>query len=264
MPTILLTNDDGYTSIGLKEINKTLSKLGRVIVVAPCSEQSGVSHSITISRPLRIKELSNNGSDNKEYCVDGTPADCVKTALSYLLKFKPDLLVSGINRGANTGININYSGTIAGAAEGTLSGIPSMAISRRSFKEDNFEPAAIIGAHIASLILKHGLPGGTLLNVNIPYITQNELKGFAITYQGGKHYHDFYEERRDPRNKLYLWLKPGNGKPSSISEGSDSFVIRNNYVSVTPIKVNRTDETFANELQRWNIEEGFSFNNEMN
>lgn len=239
MPTILLTNDDGYVSAGLHALKNELASLGRVIVIAPDRERSGVSHSITLIEPLRLSKPYLGDDLPDDFVVNGSPADCVKIGLFKVLPAPPDLIVSGINRGANTGINIHYSGTVAAASEGAIAGIPSFAISRASMDRNNFGPAAAIGRIIAARILKTGLPAGVLLNVNVPANPLGEPISLAQTHQGRRRFRDTYLERVDPRNDPYVWLI-GEKLEQEPEPDSDDDALRRGIVSITPLMVDRT------------------------
>lgn len=253
MINILLTNDDGYASEGLWALYENLRPLGNVVVVAPDRERSAVSHSITLTRPLRITRINRTQENSAHYVVDGTPADCVKIALVKLFEKPPDLVISGINRGANTGINILYSGTVAGAAEGTIAGIPSIAISRVGFDSTNFHAAALIGRSISSLVLKYSLPDGVLLNVNVPKGELSELGEFKITRSNGKMIEDDYIERTDPRKNSYFWLQGKYLENVSLHEEIDDLVLRNKNISLTPITIDRTAHSSIDELRNWDF-----------
>ncbi|MFC1851943.1 5'/3'-nucleotidase SurE [candidate division CSSED10-310 bacterium] len=255
MKTILLTNDDGYEAPGLWALYEELLPLGRVIIVAPDRERSAASHAITLTKPLRVKRPDARNAPDETYSLNGSPADCVKVGISKILSSLPDLVVSGINRGANTGNNILYSGTVAGAAEGALAGIPALAVSRASFSLKYFEPAATIGSRIARRILEYGLPEGVFLNVNVPPGELKELKSIMVTRQGKRRYKDFYVERKDPRNQPYIWLR-AEKIPLSEDDTSDDAALERGYISVTPLQINRTDERIIPLLEGWNLNGG--------
>ena len=201
--TILVTNDDGIHSDGIKILAEALSALGETWVVAPRSEQSAVGHSLTLHRPLRVHHHG-----PRKLSVDGTPTDCVCLAVNNLLGKKPDLLVSGINKGGNMGDDITYSGTVSAAWEGTLLGIPSFAVSLVADDEENyyFEPAAAFACRLAKAILKNGVPFNTLLNVNVPNTNGAPIDRYKITRQGKRHFGDPIVEKIDPRGKKYYWI----------------------------------------------------------
>ena len=251
-PLILISNDDGIESDGIRALWREMRKIGEVFVVAPNTQQSAVGHSITIASPIRARK---NLIDKNfyGYAVEGTPADSVKLAVRNLLKGrKIDLLISGINHGSNTAINTIYSGTVSAATEGMILGIPSIAMSLASFTYKDFSYAAKFSSKIAKLILKHGLPKGTLLNVNIPAVEKEKIKGVLITKQGKSFWDDHYESRLDPNNREYFWL---TGKMAVMDKTLefDEIAVRNNYVSITPIHYDLTDYTLYEELKKLNI-----------
>ncbi|MBN1541489.1 5'/3'-nucleotidase SurE [candidate division KSB1 bacterium] len=250
---ILLTNDDGIGAPGLAALVKSVSELGEVFVAAPATEMSAVGHAITLSDPLKVKEYFKNG-DFFGYAVTGTPADSVKIAYWVLLKDvpKPDLLISGINLGSNTGINTIYSGTVSAATEGAILGIPSFAISLATFKNPDFSVAARFAQKLIPRLLENPLPQGVFLNVNIPAVKEEEIRGVQITRQGLANYGEEYHVRTDPRNINYYWLT-GEKMDIETDETVDDRAILNNYISITPIHYDLTHyESFA-KLKTWNF-----------
>jgi len=251
-PTILISNDDGIESDGIKALWREIRKFAEVIVVAPNTQQSAVGHSITVSSPIRVRK---NLIDKNfyGYAVEGSPADSVKLAVRNILKGKKiDLLISGINHGANTAINIIYSGTVSAATEGTILNIPSIAVSLTSFTYNEFSVAAKFASVIAKIVLKKGLPKGTLLNVNIPAKKKNEIKGVLITKQGKSLWDDHYELRLDPNKREYFWLT-GKMKVLDKSVEFDEKAIEENYISVTPVHYDLTNYDLLDELKEWKI-----------
>lgn len=251
-PLILISNDDGIESKGINTLVKEISKFAEVLVAAPHTQQSAAGHSITVSSAIRATKII---KDKKffGYAVEGTPADSVKLAVRNLYKDKKfDLCISGINHGANTAINIIYSGTVSAATEATILGIPSIAVSLGSFTFMDFEPSAKFAAKIAKLVLKNGLPKGTLLNVNLPALPESKIKGVLLTKQGKSDWEDFYEERLDPNKRPYYWLI-GDHVLSDKTNDFDHKAIKENYISVTPIHYDLTDYKMLNELQNWKI-----------
>ena len=243
--TILLSNDDGINSSGLNALTGALDHFGNIFIVAPDREQSACSHALSIHRPLRIDKISTNS-----YSVDGTPTDCINLAVNGILKDnKPDLIVSGINKGENLGDDITYSGTVSAAIEGTLLGIPSIAISLEGRNEYNYESSLHFSAVVAQYVLQNGLPRDILLNVNIPKLPLQEIKGIKITRQGKRIYNDSIVEKVDPRGKEYYWIG-GNELDSVEIENSDIDALKKGYVSITPIKLDLTDYDFINFLQK--------------
>src|SRR5690606_6603374 len=251
-PLILVSNDDGIESEGIKALMNEMRKIGEVIVVAPNSQQSAVGHAVTVANPIRVyKNLLDK--DFYGYAVDGTPADSVKLAVRTLLKGrKIDLLVSGINHGSNTAINIIYSGTVSAATEGTILGIPSIAFSLTSYTSNDFGPSANFAGKLAKIILKKGLPKGTLLNVNVPALPASKIKGAIVTKQGKSFWDDRYEKRFDPNKREYYWLTGKMAKLDKTKE-FDQKAIDSGYISVTPIQYDLTDYGMYEEMQDWGI-----------
>jgi 5'-nucleotidase len=210
-----------------------------------------VGHAITISDPLRVWEYDKNGKFFG-YAVNGTPADCVKIGVKAILNKKPELVVSGINQGPNTAINVMYSGTVSAATEGTLMGIPSIAYSLTSFKNKNFDFAAQFAEYLARIVLKKGLPNGTLLNVNIPAVPKDKIRGVKITRQGRARYEEYFEKRVDPMNRSYYWL---TGKKLMLDKASDvdDVAAMENFIAITPIQFDLTDHKAINNLKNWNL-----------
>lgn len=249
-PTILISNDDGIGAEGIKALAKEIKKFANVIVAAPHTQQSAVGHSITMLSPIRVrKELIFR--DFYGYAVEGTPADSVKLAVHTLLKgIKIDLLISGINQGANTAINIIYSGTVSAATEGTILGIPSIAVSLTSYSYKDFSIAAKFASRIAKVVIKNGLPKGTLLNVNIP--ATKKIRGVKITKQGKSSWDDTYEIRIDPGNRKYYWLTGSMHKVDKTTE-FDVKAVDEGYISITPIHYDLTDYKMFEEMKKWKI-----------
>jgi 5'-nucleotidase len=242
MPKILVTNDDGIDSDGIKTLAASLASLGDITVVAPSTDMTAVSHSLTLHSPLRVEERSEGC-----YAVTGTPTDCVVLAINILMKDNPpDLVVSGINRGANLGDDIHYSGTVAGAMEGILYGIPAIAVSLIGREKFDFQYAATVAKEIASNVLREGLPKGTLLNVNVP---RGPIKGIALTKQASRIAGTEISINTDPRKRTYYWI--GYGKLTwEQEEGTDFAAIKQGLVSVTPIKNDMTNYAHLAELQK--------------
>ncbi len=249
-PLILVSNDDGIDAPGLEALARELKKIGTVVVVAPERQQSAVGHAITMNYPLRATRFKKNGTFFG-YAVEGTPADCVKLATRALLSREPDLLISGVNHGSNTAINIIYSGTVSAATEGTVLGIPSIAVSLTTYGKADFRFASRFARRLGSLVLRHGLPEGTLLNVNVPAIPYGKIRGARITRQGKTRWDDTYDVRIDPNEKEYYWL---TGKLEIIdhSADTDEIAVREGYVSITPVQYDLTDYRFLEKLKRWN------------
>jgi len=247
-PRILITNDDGISSKGIYALWEAMEEIGETYIVAPISEQSASSHSITLSHPIRVESVERSNGF-KGWAVSGTPADCTKIAIRSLMEKRPNVLISGINRGANLGNNIIYSGTVSAATEGSILGIPSIAISLASYKTDKYETVKIIAKQIVEYVMKNSLPKMTLLNVNVPYCNIDDIKGIKITRQGSQYFVDEFEERIDPRNRNYYWIK-GKMIDDDQSLDFDGKAIKDNYVSVTPIHFNLTNETYLEDLRK--------------
>jgi 5'-nucleotidase len=243
---ILVSNDDGIFSPGIKALGLAMRALGEVYVVAPDVEQSAVGHGITVRRPLRFKHTQSAGfGEIPAYRVDGTPADCV--VLGVHLLGRPDLLVSGINIGVNLGLDLTHSGTVAAALEGTSLGIPSIAFSLDTSGEElDFTEAALWAQRLARLVAEKGLPRGIFLNVNFPAGTP---KGVLVTRLSTHHWEDKVVERLDPEGRPYYWIA---GTPvGEEEEGTDLWAVRRGYVSVTPVGLDFTALDFLPEVARW-------------
>lgn len=249
---ILVSNDDGIDSRGIAELAKYLSEIGNVTVIAPRSEQSAVGHAITMKIPLRVTEYYKNGNFFG-YAVEGTPADCIKIGIRNIMKTPPDVVVSGINHGSNTAINIIYSGTVSAAREAAIMDIPSIAISVTSHIAEHFEYAGLLAQRFAKKIVDKGLEKGTLLNINVPDLPPEKVKGVLLTTQGKSKWEEIYEKRLDPYGKNYYWL---TGQLSEVDKelGTDQYAINNGYASVTPIHFDLTDYKTFDEMKSWNIE----------
>ncbi|MAG68833.1 MAG: 5'/3'-nucleotidase SurE [Acidobacteria bacterium] len=233
MPKILVTNDDGIRSAGLEALAGALEAIGDVIAVAPLMEASAVGHALTLRHPLRLEQLAAN-----RYSVDGTPTDCVNVAVSKVLRGRPDLVVSGINKGANLGDDVTYSGTVAGAMEGALLGVPSLAVSlERRSDEFDFTQAAAAAVELATALLTNPLPSRTFLNVNVPH---GRVKGLRVTVQGRRKHVTSVAEARDPRGQPYFWIEEGQTRWEELAR-SDHHAVADGWVSVTPLSPDLTD-----------------------
>jgi 5'-nucleotidase len=255
-PHILICNDDGIDAPGIYALAKEIRKISNVTVVAPDKQQSAIGHAITMNYPLRSAQFVKNGSFFG-YAVDGTPADAVKLGVRSILKVKPDLLISGINHGSNTAINVIYSGTVSAATEGTILGVPSIAVSLTTYDVPDFRYAAKFARKLALLVLKYGLPPGTLLNVNVPSVSEKSIRGVMVTKQGRSSWNDTFEVRRDPNKKEYYWL---TGQLDIIDKtlDTDQIAVMSNYVSITPIKYDLTDYDFLAHLKTWPLGQALS------
>ncbi|SVA25640.1 uncharacterized protein METZ01_LOCUS78494 [marine metagenome] len=224
-----------------------MQEVGKTTVVAPDTEQSAVGHAITLSDPLRVEGIHRTGGF-EGFAVSGTPADCAKIAIRSLMDKKPDVLVSGINRGANLGNNIIYSGTVSAATEGTMLGIPSVAISINSFNSDEFRGAKETAIKVVHYLINNTLPSGTLLNVNVPYCPPEEIKGIKVTRQGNQYFQDDFDQRKDPRGRTYYWMK-GKIVDDDQELYYDSKAVCDGYVSITPIHFQMTNESYFTKLE---------------
>ena len=252
----MVCNDDGIDSPGIQVLAESLQELAEVIVIAPLNEQSAIGHAITMHYPLRVTENFKNGKFFG-YAVDGTPADCVKIGVRNLMKEPPDLVVSGINHGSNTAINIIYSGTVSAAREAAIMDIPSIAISVTNHSVKDFKYAGKVARLLAKELAGKDIPLGTLLNVNVPDVTEEKIKGIILTKQGKSKWDDIYERRQDPYGKDYYWLT-GNLLEVDTDIETDQAAIKNNYVSVTPVHFDLTDYETYNKMKKWGIEEVFN------
>lgn len=241
MKTILITNDDGIYGPGLKPLIKELEKIGRVVVVVPDQERSGTSHSITLHKPLRIQKL-----DSRTYIANGTPADCVRYGALSLIKQKIDLVVSGINSGPNMGQDVAYSGTVAGAREGSFLRIPSFAISVAEPLKGNFPLAARVACKIARMIFRMKFPQEIYLNVNVP----RKINGMEITSLGQRIYDEEIECRVDPRGQKYFWLS-GKSVTGVPRQGTDITVVEEFLVSITPLHLDPSAREYFAVFKQW-------------
>jgi len=250
---ILVVNDDGVDAAGIRILASVAQEFGRVIVVAPGGGRSGMSHAITFSNPLRLRRL-HNSPECEIYKTNGTPADSVKLAVRHLLKDQPiKLLVSGFNHGANTSASVIYSGTVAGAVEGCLSGIPSVAFSIVNHDKDcDFEAAKVAARQIIASVLEKGLPPNICLNVNIPNVPAKDIKGYKITRQAKNHWSEIIEMRTDTANIPYFWM---GGTMQEVDKGRDTdhWAVTHKYVSVQPIDIDWTSKPMMKELKKWKL-----------
>lgn len=248
---IVLCNDDGFSADGIRAIYKEIAQFTEVVIVAPETEQSAMGHAITLTLPLKVRKVVENG-EFIGYAVNGTPADCIKIATSVLFAQPPEMVVSGINLGGNLGTCAIYSGTVSAATEATIEGIPAIAVSLNTFENPDFEFAAEFGAKLAKMVLKKGLPEGVALNVNVPAVPRSEIKGVAVTRQGKSRVVETFDKRVDPRNNTYYWMA-GEMRFDEVDEEADCFQVSNNHISVTPIHFDLTSYKSMDELKSWNI-----------
>lgn len=240
-PLILISNDDGYFAPGLNALINSAQKHGNVVVVAPEQGSSGMSHAITIKVPLRASKIK--GHHNFDfYKVNGTPADCIKLAINQLTPRMPDLIVSGINHGSNSSVSVLYSGTMGAALEGCLNGVPSIGFSLCTHNMDaDFTLAEKIANNIIDKVIKNGLPKYTCLNVNIPVVDEQNLKGIKICRQAKGVWSEEFEKRTDPHGGTYYWLTGNFDIHENGSTDNDEWALRNNYASIVPVKIDFTD-----------------------
>lgn len=242
---ILISNDDGVLAPGIAILGMEIAKFAEVDIIAPERNRSGASNSLTLLNPLRVRKL-----DNGSHSVDGTPTDCVHLALTGYFEHKYDLVLSGINDGANLGDDVLYSGTIAAAMEGCNLGLPSIAISTVSQDVKYYETAAIITARIAKQLLNNSLPKRTMLNVNVPDVPLNELKGIEITRLGTRHNAEETEKLKDPRGREIYWIgQPGN--EADAGPGTDFYAVKRGFVSITPIHLDMTNYKVFDNISSW-------------
>ena len=252
-PTILITNDDGITAPGIRNLVEAVKDLGNIVVVAPDKPQSGMGHAITIGHPLRMNKIEMfDGVESWQ--TSGTPVDCVKLAVDKILRRKPDLCLSGINHGANHSINVIYSGTMSAAMEASIESIPSIGFSLLNYNyEADFEPAKVYVKKIVSSLLVRKMDKHLLLNVNIPSVPLELIKGVKVCRQAYAKYQEDFKERKDPHGKKYYWL---TGAFVNFDKGKDTDVwaLENNYISVVPIQFDLTNYALKQQLEKtWKI-----------
>ena len=252
-PLILVTNDDGIDAPGIRALASAADVLGEVYVIAPLMEQSAVGHAITVRDPVRTRRWPfevPSGAHVTALAVTGTPADCVKLAVNQVLPRPPDLVLSGINRGPNTAVNVIYSGTVSAATEASILGIDSIAFSLCSWEAEDYEAAANHARRIAAKVLREGLPPGILLNVNIPYLPVEEIRGVVVTRQARSRWEESFMERMDPANRPYYWLS-GRFVNLDEGEGTDLEAVENGYISITPLQHDLTAHHQLGAFNRW-------------
>lgn len=246
-PLILVTNDDGITAPGIRKLVEFMNEIGEVVVVAPNSPQSGKGHAITINSTLTFEEINLDGPQ-KDFSLSGTPVDCVKFALDKILDRKPDLVVSGINHGANSSINVIYSGTMSAAVEAGVEGLQSIGFSLLDFSwEADFDQGKKFIQAIVKKTLENPLPKGIVLNVNIPKLSESEIKGIKVCRQAQAKWEESFDERINPHGKKYYWL---SGYFNNMDEGADADenALSEGYISVVPVKFDLTAHEYLNEL----------------
>ncbi|MBI9035278.1 MAG: 5'/3'-nucleotidase SurE [Bacteroidales bacterium] len=253
-PTILVTNDDGIDAKGIRTLIRIMRDYGDVITIAPETSQSGQSHAITMTTPLRLNKITEE-EGYSEYMVNGTPVDCVKIGGKVILSKKPDLLVSGINHGSNAAINVIYSGTMAAVIEANIDGIPAIGFSLTDYSSDaDFTGSEPYIRKIVEEVLANGLPTGVCLNVNIPDVADNKIRGIKVCRQGKGYWEEFFDARIDPRKMGYYWM---TGEYHSLENGdeSDEWALKNDYVSVVPIQYDLTAYKAIEQISNWKLNE---------
>ena len=251
-PLILVVNDDGITAPGIRTLIRLMKDIGEVFVVAPDGPQSGMGHAITLDSTLNAERVHIDQGDQIEYACSGTPVDCVKLAMNKLLPRKPDLCVSGINHGFNSSINVLYSGTMSAAVEGAIEVIPSIGFSLLDHSHDaDFSQCEAFVKKIAMQVLENGLPKGVCLNVNIPKLNKEAIKGIKICRQANGNWEEEFDERISPQGKTYYWL---TGKFVNYDKGEDTdiWALENDYVSVVPVMFDVTAHHAIQQLNSWN------------
>ncbi len=245
---ILVSNDDGIHAPGIAALYGAIHDLGEVHVAAPAAEQSAVGHAITLSNPIKARRVDVGGAFSG-HAIGGTPADCVKLAVCSLLPCRPDLLVSGINLGQNAGISVIYSGTVSAATEGTILGIPSMAISLNSFTDPIWDTPARVARELVMKLQRRGLPDETLLNVNVPNIPYEKLRGYRVTRMGRSRFAEVFHRREDPRGNVYYWM---DGQMEQLGESADTDLraLDEGFVSLTPIWFDLTHQAVLEDFRR--------------
>lgn len=253
-PLILVTNDDGITAPGIRALIKVMKTLGDVVVVAPDSPQSGMGHAITLSNNLYCDPIKMKKNENhKEFSCSGTPVDCVKIGTQEILDRKPDLCVSGINHGSNSSINVIYSGTMSAAVEAGTEGIPAIGFSFLDYSlTANFDPILKFVKSITQNVLKNGLPKGVVLNVNLPNLEEDQIKGIKICRQANAHWKEKYDKRTNPQGRDYYWLT-GEFHNEDNGEDTDEWALSEGYVSVVPVQFDLTAHRAIQELTDWKL-----------
>jgi 5'-nucleotidase len=252
-PLILVTNDDGVTAPGIRALISVMKTIGDVVVVAPDKPQSAMGHAITINNTLFVNKISADKAPILEYNCSGTPVDCVKLAVNEILERKPDLCVSGINHGSNSSINVIYSGTMSAAVEAGIEGIPAIGFSLLDYDWNaDFEPAKSFIKTITLRTLENGLPKGVVLNVNLPKLEENQIKGIKICRQANALWVEKFDKRVTPQGKDYYWLT-GEFVNNDKGEDTDEWALENGYVSVVPVQFDLTAHYAIKELNDWNL-----------
>ena len=254
-PLILITNDDGITAPGIRALIAVMKEIGDIIVVAPDKPQSATGHSITINNTLYLNEISDKDAEFKEISCSGTPVDCVKLAVTEILKRKPDLCVSGINHGSNSSINVIYSGTMSAALEAGIEGIPAIGFSLLDYDWNaDFSQCKSFIKKIALEVLEKGLPEGVVLNVNIPKLLEREIKGMKICRQAKAVWQEKFDKRQTPQGRDYYWLT-GEFINHDKGDDTDEWALHNGYISIVPVQFDLTAHHAMQQLNTWNLNE---------
>lgn len=251
---VLVTNDDGIDADGLHALVRACERVGEVTVVAPHHDRSASGHSITLHKPLRVTPARIPGSQAAAFAATGTPADCVLLAVYALLPSRPDVVVCGINLGPNVGHDLTYSGTVSGAMEAAILGIPAIAVSLDAERDPRYEVAARFAAALAQEVSRRGIPPDALLNVNVPNLDAEHIRGVRVTRQSGRRYRSRLERRTDPRGRPYYWIV--GERPTSEEEepGTDSHALRHGFVSVTPLQMDLTHPALLSAVTGWELD----------
>ena len=250
-PLILVTNDDGITAPGIRALIKIMNEIGDVVVVAPDRPQSGMGHAITVDNVLHCNPINIDEGPQIEYSCSGTPADCVKMAINEILNTKPDLCVSGINHGSNSSINVIYSGTMSAAVEAGIEGVPAIGFSLLDFNyKADFKQGKDFVKRITLSAIKNGIPEATVLNVNIPKLKEEHIKGIKICRQAKAYWIEKFDKRTNPQGKEYYWL---TGEFINEDNGikTDEWALNNGYISIVPVKFDMTDHHNIKRLSDW-------------
>jgi 5'-nucleotidase len=254
-PLILVTNDDGITAPGIRALIAVMSEIGEVVVVAPDKPQSAMGHAITMNNMLYLNKVSDEKAAITEFTCSGTPVDCVKMAISEILRQKPDLCVSGINHGSNSSINVIYSGTMSAAVEAGIEGIPAIGFSLLDYDWNaDFEQVKSFVKKITLELLEKGLPTGTILNVNFPKLKESDIKGIRICRQAKALWMEKFDKRQTPQGKDYYWLT-GEFVNEDKGEDTDEWALEHGFISVVPVQFDMTAHHTIQQLNTWELNE---------
>ena len=252
-PLILVTNDDGINAPGIRTLISIMKDIGDIVVVAPDSPQSGMGHAITINSTLHSSRITPKDSEITEFSCSGTPADCVKLAINELMPRKPDLCVSGINHGSNSSINVIYSGTMSAAIEAGIEGVPAIGFSLLDYRWNaDFEQSKNFISMITLNALNNGIPKGVVLNVNIPSVRKSDIKGVKICRQAMAYWIEEFDKRKNPLGQEYYWLT-GKFINEDLEEDTDEWALKNNFISIVPVKFDLTAHHAIKDLNQWNF-----------